>query len=267
MMRLHNNRHSLSWVLMWMFSSVILVSGSILLGRFYYLHIHNQRLNDDAYNIAAIVQTGSVKNALPTVYLAEVIGLSVDKRINIYQFDTIEARKNLIASPVIKDADVIAIPPETVYVDYTVREPVAYLADYDNAAIDEEGVMFPVSPFFTPKRIPEVYIGIADEELPWESKIEDIRLDIMFDIIKKLSSVENFFEVVRIDVSQAYADSYGKRQIAVFLNDCDKERVLRLSTRNYAQELGNYIVLSDAIRKRGDAVIDMRISQLAFILD
>ena len=98
----------------------------------------------------------------------------------------------------------------------------------------------------------------------------------------------------RIDVSNAFAASYGTREIVVITEDFIFERIegknvqfcipriLRLSTKNYAKELGNYLKLRAQLlgeERKGlaeteskashvrlkEKIIDFRIQQLAFI--
>ncbi len=40
------------------------------------------------------------------------------------------------------------------------RTPYAYIGEFANTAIDKEGYLFPFRPFFTPKNLPILYIGL-----------------------------------------------------------------------------------------------------------
>ena len=106
--------------------------------------------------------------------------------------------------------------------------------------------------------------------------------------------VRDLFNVKRIDVSNAFEKSYGQREIVLITQDelyCnakDQEirftfpRILRLSTKNYSQELANYLKLREELLEKEkhilqtqnpgkkrisfpQKIIDFRISQLAFI--
>lgn len=106
--------------------------------------------------------------------------------------------------------------------------------------------------------------------------------------------VRDIFNVKRIDVSNAFAESYGSREVVLKTEDIlhfflsGKEiqyifpRVLRLSSKNYPQELSNYLTLRSQLledeRKKIDPAlaqtpsvraeekaIDFRLSHLAFI--
>jgi hypothetical protein len=291
----------LNKALFWILLSTLFVTGTAGLGLLYFQYIKEMHAQDDTYRIVAIVQTTPEPEALKTVYLAELLDLSIDQPSNLYRFNTKEARRKLLASPLIKEAHVKKIRPGTVYVDYLVRRPIAFLTDYTNTVMDNEGVLFPYKPFFTPKKLPEVYLGI-------QHPIEQTQLDLWGRAVhgKQMElalSLLQFFNTEycsetcclrRIDVSKAYAPSCGQRQIVVVLEDqLTKEsndhsitvlcpHILRLNTDTYLQGVANYALLQDHLRQQKDPelqiegplpdivrqeakIFDLRLSQLAFI--
>lgn len=296
----------LSQALLWIVGSMIVVSGTSYSLLNQYLRYQKNKVRSSKFSIESIIQTGPQKEALKTVYIAELLGLSRDKPISSLLFDPQAAKKLLLASPVIKEADVKIMNSSTVYVDYTVRQPVAWLYDFENVAVDDEGYLFPVSPFFTPKNLPEIYLGLdsfdkdsLDPNRPkagWSAPIKSPLLDLAFNILRLLDepSFKDLFLVKRIDVSMADAPSYGYREIILVIEDeipvqdPKKEvrfifpRVLRLTTKNYTQELSNFLNLREklldedsrslnvpdgdvAFIRHPERVIDFRIPRLAFI--
>lgn len=292
--------------LLWIFLSVMIVSGSAAFGWFYYQYLLSQRSTNDDYLITTIVQTGPVKEALQTVYLAELLNLSADQPTNLFQLDVKQAEKQLLASPVIKTAKVRRVPPHTLYIDYTVRQPIAMLYDYMNAAIDEEGYVFPIHPFFSPKRLPEVYLGASPNgggskagssvAGQWNVPIRGAEMQLALSLFTMLHDpmYRDSFRLLRIDVANAYADSYGKREIVLIIEDQMNKsangqmitllfpRILRLSPERYREELKNYLKLRDiladkALKKNQDnepgqsivkkpgLIIDLRVPKLAFL--
>src|SRR5262245_27517132 len=129
--------------LLWIAVITCLVSGSTGAGIWYYLHVKKIRMQDDAYRIIAIVQSGPQKETLRTVYLAELLSLSVDQPTNLYQFHLETAKKKLSASPLIKSAEIKKMKPGTLLIEYTSRAPVAFLGDFTNTALDDEGFLIP----------------------------------------------------------------------------------------------------------------------------
>lgn len=284
--------------------SVVIISGSSFLALTYSNHLKENRRNDPKNQIMAVVQTSPDHEGLKTVYLAELLELSIDAPTNLYAFNSKEALKKLLVSPVIKEAKITKISPGTIWVDYSLRKPVAILGDYSNTMIDREGVPFPIKPFFTPKRLPEIFLGRLDEEgaeevkteqgLVWGTAINGKRLRLAFTLLDFFNRYccDTTTRLERIDVSKAFALSYGQRQIVLILEDsCEKKkngtlvlciypRILRLDTDNYEQQLHRYLALSSYLYKKEmppldesrevvfhakAMVIDLRISDLAFI--
>lgn len=280
--------------LLWIFFSAIAVNALAYTGIKGVLFWKKVRGIDHRVPIRAIVQTGPQREAIKTAYLAEVLGLSEDKPVLSSDFDVKEAEKKLAASPVISEAEIKIQEPGILYIDYTTRQPIAFLLDYENIALDKEGYPFPVAPFFTPKKLPEIYLGM-EEELEWNQPIAGEKIDLAFALLEIINGpiVGDLFNVKRIDVSNAFEMSYGRREIVLFTQDeiystvKGKEvrfvipRILRLPTKKYAQELGNYLKFREQrlekekhelVAKEGQMVvlcptvtIDLRIPQLAFI--
>lgn len=236
-----------------------------------------------ASKIEVLVQTGPQKEALSSSYLAELLNLSRNKPSSFSGFNVKAAETRLLSSPVIKEAEVKFLPPNALYVSYMVRQPLAALYDVENGALDEEGVLFPLSPFFAPKTLPEIYLGVAKFVQPgkgfkflWNQKLTSPSLKLAQDLLQLLSSAPylDLFTVKRIDVSLAAEKSFGRREIILTLDEHFKEKrriYLRLTPKNYAQELGNYLELRPQLaeEKKDDksraALVDLRISKLGFI--
>ena len=86
--------------------STCLISGSSYAIYFGLANMKKKGAVDPAYTIRAIIQTGPQKEALKTVYLAELMGLSFDQPKNLYLFDEKKAEHNLLNSPLIESAKV-----------------------------------------------------------------------------------------------------------------------------------------------------------------
>lgn len=284
--------HSLLWIL----CSAVALNGLAFGGIKAYLYWKRVHSLDFQVPIKAIVQTGPQKEALKTTYLAELLDLSIDKPTLCCEFDLREAQKKLLASPVIKEAKVEIKEPGILYINYTIRQPIVFLHDYKNIALDEDRIPFPVAPFFTPKKLPEVYLDI-EAPLVWNKPITGEKIELAFDLYKILEGpiASDLFNIKRIDVSNAFQKNYGKREIVLQTKDeiyTTKEgveycfsfpRILRLSTKKYSQELSNYLKYREKLLEKEKheilfpeeetetivyqptKVIDFRISQLAFM--
>ncbi len=239
--------HSLAWII----ASLLLIPGGV------YKYF---KPTSEVDYLCRIVQTGPQREALKTPYLAELIQLSANKPTRARYFDPSTATRKLRSSPVIKTASVKLIQPDTVYIDYTVRQPLAALYDFDNIALDDQGVPFPIIPFFTPKKLPEVILGL--KTFAWNSPIKGEKVDLALTVLKMM--LDKSLNVQRLDVTAAFHPSLGKREIVVVLEENGFSKFLRLTPKNFAQEIGNYLELRPTLIPEPQ-VIDLRIPQLAFL--
>lgn len=252
--------------------------------------------------ITSLIQTGPQKEALRSEYLAQLMGLSKDRPQLVSRFDLKKAKVSLLSSPLVQEAHVKVLKPSTLYVDYTVRQPLAWLYDYENIALDREGFLIPMYPFFPPKNLPEIYLGLAPfgerpaiAHLPiaaWNEPLKGPIIELAFDLLSRMQPLSrDLFRIKRIDVSKAYEESLGRREIIVLVDNeiflpessdpIISTHYLRLSTKNYPQELGNYLELrktvldNDLQKLKGqglsqkmslpEKIIDLRLPQLAYI--
>ncbi|WP_213106392.1 cell division protein FtsQ/DivIB [Candidatus Protochlamydia amoebophila] len=264
---------------LWILLSSLLISGSALMGWLYYQSAKEKRLRGGQYQIVAIVQETPHQESLKTGYLAELLELSLDQPANLYLFDSFEGEKKLLKSPLIKKVSIKKIRPGTLYIQYEMRSPIAYVGDYSNTAIDEDGILFPFRPFFTPKSIPTFYLGLSEHEGKWGVALQNVdRLQLARNVLKIFKEVATReIAVKQIDVAEAYADSYGQRQIVVKLEDrkdflsrhISAETLLRLNPEHYKQNIVNFFSLDKVLNVKskinnGMTIIDLRIPHLAF---
>lgn len=268
----------------------------------YFKRIQEKQRTNPAYHIVAIMQAVSGSDELKTIYLAEMLGLSVDQPKNLYAFDLKEGKKKLLALPIIKDAFLKKIFPGTLQVNYQLRTPIAFLGEYTNTAIDRDRIVFPFKPFYTPKKLPEIYLGEENESnrnetsslIAWGTQLNDKYVVLAFELLDLINEqcLKEQLSLRTIDVSKAFALSCGQRQIVIVFEDCIEKiidghlilciypDILRLSIENYRAQLANYLVLRKEVRKRDSqliskfkepivhakaTVIDLRLSDLAFI--
>jgi hypothetical protein len=235
----------------WIVGSLLVIPGTVY--KLYHPKAHVDYL-------CRLVQTGPQREALKTPYLAELIQLSADRPVIAERFDPLLARRKLRSSPVIKNALVKVIKPDTVYIDYTVCQPLAWLYDFDNVALDEEGVPFPIIPFFSPKKLPEIILGL--QSFSWGKPLKNEKADLALTLLKMM--LDKSLNILRLDVTASFAPSLGKREVVVILEENGFSKFLRLTPKNFAQELGNYLELRKTLPPETQ-VIDLRIPQLAFV--
>lgn len=266
------------WHLLW---TTCLICGTAAAGLAYYKDYRWRRAHDQKYRLVAIVQTCPERESLKTAYLSELLNLSIDSPVNLYQYSCRAATKTLLKSPLIRDATVAKIYPGALYIDYRLRTPVAFLADYSNTALDKEGTPIPFKPFFTPKKLPEIHLGLNPDETStlWGNKPDDQRLPLAMDLLDLASTtlVNARCRIRRIDVSRAFAPSFGQREVIIVLEELIEkqvsnrpalvvaQRILRLNSDTYPNELKRFKKLHAQLSASEAAVVDMRIPHLAFI--
>lgn len=249
--------------------SILLVSGSATGAFLLYHQFYNQNRHDPRFHITAIAQKNPETKSLSNAFFAEWLGLRRGTPINLYRFNLKEGEKKLKEIPLIKEGTIKKIKPGTLFVEYRLRLPIAYIGDYSNTALDVEGVLIPFEPFFTIKNLPIFYLGI-EEEPKWGDKLESPKLHLAKEIYDILRFNINAGKVKQIDVSKAFALSYGQRQVVVELEGKKKTKhLLRLNPEDYPQQLSNYLALQDYLNSHSSegeiVIIDLRIPHLAFI--
>lgn len=271
--------------------STIIISGSSFWGYYQHKNWKAKQFTDDKYNIKYIMQKSLSDNILDTQYLAEIIGLSLDKKENFYQFDIDAAKEKLNNSSHIKYAEIKKESPDAIYIEYLTKEPIATIYDVNNYAIDNEANVFLYEPFFKDLNLPKIYFGNLNS-LQDVKKIEGKHIDLAIKLLNLLSlkEIKEYFKINLIDMSKAFHDSYGKREIVISLEDTMTvnnntqyvfPKILRLNCSEYSKQLSNFLELNNKMKKDyikqvdpnvqstkivySTKVIDMRIPQLAFI--
>lgn len=228
--------------------------------------------------ISGIFQTGSKKEAISSNLLAEMMELSVDRPIHILDFDEKKMEKKLMSFPIFRSVKIQKKKPSKILVDYEIREPIAVCQDYQDALIDDQGVIFPYHTFFSQKNLPSVYLGISEEGDLEEKK------RLFLKILKTASEMlENaHFKVTLVDVSKAFAESYSKREFIIKVEQLDSSvpfsYFLRANNIELEKPLSNFLVLSKELVKQQKLwaklnqgkvpqpkIIDLRLDGMAFI--
>lgn len=218
--------------------------------------------------VQAIIQTGSQNSALtglqfcplPSGFLAEALDISADCPVHLSQFDLEVARDRLLATHIIENVRLKKMKPNLLFVDYTLREPWAYLEDYSNTAIDASGFFFPITPFYSPRYLPRIYLGEHAPPDPWGGQMPNLSLSLSRILATSLQGED----IERIDLSQAQASCAGRREIVLTLRN---GAILRLTPKNCVQQLAHYSILKTALLSRDNrrVIIDLRIPEVAYI--
>ena len=245
--------------------SVLVISGIPWMLFFAYTYLLYTRMQDPAYQIVAIVQSNHDQEPLKTGFLAELLDLSVDRPANLYRFDLEEGRKKLLRFPSIKTANMKKIPPGILFIEYSLRKPVAFLGDVSNILLDAEHHPFPAHPFFSPKKLPSIILGRAQERIVFGKPINDPKLTLAFEILDSIHALSLDDDLLQIDVSEVDALSLGMRKIIVSFLSLD----VLLDPREFKEGLNRLKRLSSEqilAQKDHVAMIDLRLPNLGYIV-
>ena len=240
----------------------------LIVSLFYLLYQYPTRSQGGNTGIKSISQTGPLKEALKTDYLAESLGLASDHPRII---ECKEAEARLLSSPLITKANVLQKDPSTLYIDYTVRSPYVTLSDYENIAIDKERFPFPLYPFYPPKKLLALYLGPISCEankILWNTPLQGEYINLAFEVLSFLENwAKDFFScITRLDVSHAYDPSLGTREIVLTIEyPSSIKHYIRLTPKNYQKELTRYKVVKEKMSELTSAVFEMRVKEQALI--
>lgn len=286
-----------------LWKSIKLIGGSLLFVSlpatlFTYECFLKKNRQDAASYIEKIIQTGPQKEVLKTRFFAEVLHLSADRKVKVKNFDLKKAKERLLAHPVIESVELSIVDKDALYIDYVARNPIAMLGNFDNVALDKKGFIFPIKPFFPPKKLPALYFPqeLFDEAkaLTFNKPLSGPYVDLAFSILDLLASdqLKGTFDVKTIDVSKAFEKSLGSQEIVLEIEEAIpypaenktcllfQKRYLRFNVKGIAKGLGNYMKLREKMAEEAilslkteglesvrekRPIIDLRLDKLAFI--
>lgn len=220
----------------------------------------------DIYHIRLIAQKKPPQDALKCLYLEEMLDLSMEQKISLSHFNVQKGREKLLTFPIFKEAEILKIKPHLLFVDYTLRQPLAYLGDFANSVIDREGVIFPFVPFFSPKVLPEIFLGKESisfsENGLWGGRVDREKMDKILEILELLP----LYSLRYLDLSQLDSPSLGKREVVAEVEEGSHLFLLRLSPKNYVEEIQRYFVVrKNSLKAQESCTVDLRIPEVAFI--
>jgi len=196
--------------------------------------------------------------------IAEMLELSIDSLPSYNTFSNRKATQKFSSHPVIKKAKVRKRKGGWIEIDYEMRKPIALVSNFTNTAVDEEGVLFPYHPFYTPKTLPMVCLPLKSPNSDiWGKSIAKEEIDLVSSIFSLLSKEEKS-TLRSLDISHFDEENLGREEIVLVLEK-KGEKILRLNAKHYPEQWSNWRVLNDHLEE-GNCIIDMRLLDLAFII-
>lgn len=240
----------------------LLLSGGIAA---YLVFRHRQetcRRADPTYEIKAIVQRTSGQG-VSTNLLMELLDLSTDQPSNLCAFSVIHAEKKLKSWGVFKDIQISKVFPDTLVIDYKMKEPLAYLQNRSNTAISAEGDVIPFHPFYSPKKIPVVRLG---QDLAWGDSANTDLIQLLNVIQLIRQELQHSIELVDFSEINNFND-----QIIIHSRFKNKNRWLRLDKSALSNQIVHYKKILPTLLKweeQNDSnvtVVDLRLPEVALI--
>jgi len=244
--------------------STLLISGGAWGAWWLYRYVELQQKNDAQYILEWIVARSKGRESLPTVYIAEWLGLSHDKPTQLYRLSMRKVKERLLASPLLVEAQAKRLPPHTLYIQYTLRQPVAYWGDFTNTAWDTEGVPIPFRPFFTPKRLPTIYlgpvVGSVEWGVPYDSPFIAEALALLKEWQVRLKGHSTYLQ--RLDLSRLHVTSRGKQEIVLTFEEGESWTILRVHPDHPEEAWNDYLKVKGLAEAK---YIDARIPGSVFL--
>ena len=217
--------------------------------------------------IEKISQESTQKEVLSTLFLSELLDLSADKKQTHESFDLKAAKEALLSSSLIEQGRVSFAQNSHLLVSYVPVSPIAQLGDFENRAVDFSGNIFPVKPFFSKDALVKMYLGIEEVGI---SSLVGTKYEQKGLFAKKclldLLTLSLPGRIFSIDASLVEEKSLGKNEVVVVVEHLDRKDYLRLTKRNYLNEMSNYIILCDRLKEeKGAMMIDFRYDSCAFL--
>lgn len=259
---------------LWIFLITLCFSGGAAIGLSIYRWHQHTMAADDRYRITTILQQPAGQESLPSSYFAEILGLSIDRSSFLTTFQLKKELKKITAIPFVENASIKKVFPSTIYIEYSLRKPIAFIGDFANCCIDANRITMPFLPFFSNEQLPEIILGEL-EFTAWGQSIQNLQLESaleMLNIIDSQCRKENM-RVKRIDFSKINAPSAGQREIVLILNDSTEQTsfFLRLCVNHYRQNIRNFWNLkkhladNDKNIRFSQITVDLRVPHLAFL--
>jgi hypothetical protein len=195
----------------WVIAPLVAVATLLTVGLFIRSKV-KRYYKEKGLGVHSFVMKAQGPISAPPLELAKLIATpSLDGRIDRRAVRAY--KKRLESLPMIKQSSV-SKKRSTLIFSYTMREPFFKLADYDNVGIDEEGALFPLYPYYVPRKYVSLVLGDGLPADPFGSVIKEGRFEEAKRLYQALKTDEtDALELTLMDLSQVDAVSMGRRSV------------------------------------------------------
>lgn len=228
-----------------------------------YLFLFGKKTQTSTRLTTLIQKTPTIQTLSPR-FFSNYLGLNpCGKNIDIRKLDITKINKKLKQFPIFKNIHAEFTKDKELLLSYHLRNPCYLLKDYSNCAIDEEGYVIPLNPYYSPKKLPYLYIGIA--ELSWS---QSYHIDLAHQVVDFFINHKiDQLSIAMIDLSRMRSNIKSHHEVIVTVEFLDKVHYLRLNPANIEKALTRYVSLFKETELRdkilGNAVFDARIQKFS----
>ena len=113
---------SLKKALIFIFVVTFIMSGGSAFFVFFYKYQREERSHSHKYQVKHLIHKTSQTKRLTLSHLEEILDLSVDKPLSIYSLNLNELEERLNKYPVIQNASIHTIYPDSLYIEYLLKD-------------------------------------------------------------------------------------------------------------------------------------------------
>jgi hypothetical protein len=235
----------------------------------------HRRQSDERFVLKRLASRSMTQDRLPLSVLSELLDVQADEPLSVFAIQPDEAKRRLLACPSMAQANVWRLLPGTIGVEYALRLPVASLAGLKNVAIDWDGKMFFLFPFYAQKNLPVLVVPMLPvktlneaQKALYQSKEAPIALRLLERV--QQAAAPRHLIVESIDVSRFREHSVFRREAVLVLSSLlakEKHLYVRIGLKNLLPSLDLLPALCDRLVGDGfrSGTIDLRYEQMAIL--
>ncbi len=214
--------------------------------------------SEERGDIVSLALVSHSHDRLKSEAIAEWLDLSAEKSTPLNSFNLRQGEEKLLKSGVIEKVQLYKLKPSALVVSYTLRTPYASIANWKNLGIDSRGFAFPLSPFFSPKELPEI-VFIEDPQLRF-APMKEVQFN-QFLLAKKILMMEGLFfpwTVAKIDLSRLKEDHPYGGELVLTVKNGERRLFIRLWLDGFEKSLTEFASLLSTIDE--GIGVDLRLS-------